>query len=521
MENIADSVAVPRDGRPAASALSVAVRAAEALLALAAVFFLAEYAILACMRLGYPYELEWMEGGTLVQVLHILSGKPLYGPPTLDFTPTTYAPLYYYVAAPLTRLFPPGFLPLRLLSFTCSLGVFGLIFLLVRRETGRWIYGLIAAGLFAATFSVGSAWFDLARVDSLFLLLVLATVYLLRFGASWRAQLAAGVLLALACLTKQSALVLSVPFALCSLVLWRRAAAAFVLAFAATFGLTFLVLNTRSDGWFLFYFFRLPRVLEVSELTVPQFVVRDLWKPLPIALVLAVLGIALSLARSGRRTALFYLVFAGGMIAMTYGARRYVGAFANNLIPACATLAVLAALALAELRARRAAWPALAAAALLLAQIGLLFYDPRRFLPTAADRRAGDELVRRIASLPGEILIPEHGYLALYAGKPVHAHWMALFDVIRGDPKVGQPLTAEIREAIHSQRFSALLLATDLWFAEDLHESYEPAGRLIEKPGVFLPVIGWKSRPEWLFVPRSEPAPEPAGENAQVSSDRQ
>jgi hypothetical protein len=513
MEEIANPTVAPRPGgRPAARVLIGVARAAEVALALAAAFFLAEYILVACLRLGYPYELEWMEGGSLTQVLHILSGQPLYGPPALDFTPTTYAPLYYYAAALLTPLFPPGFLPLRLLSFASSLGVCCLLFLLVRRETGRWLYGLVAAGLFAATFSLGGAWFDLARVDSLFLLLILASAYLLRFGASWRAQLAAGVLLGLACCTKQSALVLTLPFALCSFILWRwRAAAAFCLAAAATFGLVFLALHVQSQGWFLFYFFRLPSVLEVSQLKLPEFFVRDLWKPLPIALVLTMLWFALRLARSGRRNTLFYLCFAAGMIGMTYGARRYVGAFANNLIPACATLAVFAALALAELRAqpeggtarwRRTGWPSLAAAVLLLVQFGLLFYDPRRFLPSAADRRAGDALVRRIASLPGDVLIPEHGYLALYAGKPVHAHWMALFDVIRGDPAISQPLVAEIRETIHSQRFSALLLATDLWFDQDIHESYQPAGHLIEEPGRFLPVIGWKSRPEWLFVPR-------------------
>jgi dolichyl-phosphate-mannose-protein mannosyltransferase len=518
MEEIANSTAIPcRSGRPAADVLTGATRATEVALALAAALFLAEYVLVACLRLGYPYELEWMEGGSLTQVLHILSGQPLYDRPALDFTPTTYAPLYYYAAALLTLLFHPGFLPLRLLSFTSSLGVCGLLFLLVRRETGRRLYGLVAAGLFAATFSLGGAWFDLARVDSLFLLFILATVYLLRFGASWRAQLAAGVLLALACCTKQSALVLALPFALGSFVLWRRAAAAFALGMVATFGLAVLALNAQSHGWFLFYFFRLPRFLEVSQLTLAQFFVRDLCKPLPIVLALAILWFALRLARSGRRSALFYLCISAGMLAMTYGSRRYVGAYANNLIPACATLAVLAALALAELRAQpgrggeteggaarwRTGWPRVAAAALLLVQFGLLAYDPRRFLPSAADRRAGDELVRRIASLPGDVLIPEHGYLALYAGKPVHAHWMALFDVIRGDPAIGQPLVAEIREAIRSQRFSALLLATDLWFDQDIHQSYQPAGHLIEEPGRFLPVIGWKSRPEWLFVRRS------------------
>ena len=43
--------------------------------------------IFVCLsRLSYPYELEWLEGASMVQVERILEGKPFYSPPSLAKT---------------------------------------------------------------------------------------------------------------------------------------------------------------------------------------------------------------------------------------------------------------------------------------------------------------------------------------------------------------------------------------------------------------------------------------------------
>ena len=75
-------------------------RVAEAALVAAALWYLGAYLVVALARLNYPYDLEWMEGGTLEHVARVLGGRPLYVAPSLEFTPYIYAPLYYYVAAP-------------------------------------------------------------------------------------------------------------------------------------------------------------------------------------------------------------------------------------------------------------------------------------------------------------------------------------------------------------------------------------------------------------------------------------
>jgi hypothetical protein len=136
----------------------------------AACAFIGVYLYVAAARIAYPYEIEWMEGGSLEHVERILTGRPIYVKPSLDFIPYIYTPAYYYVAAAVSQITGIGFTPLRLVSFLASLVCFTLVFEFVRREGGSASCGVISAGLFAATFRLGGAWFDVARVDSLFML---------------------------------------------------------------------------------------------------------------------------------------------------------------------------------------------------------------------------------------------------------------------------------------------------------------------------------------------------------------
>ena len=88
----------------------------------------------------------------------------------------TYAgrPLYYYVGALSCRVFGTGLFALRLVSFVSSLGCFGVLYAIVQRDTGSRLLGIFGLSLFAATFELSGAWFDIARVDSLALLLAFA-----------------------------------------------------------------------------------------------------------------------------------------------------------------------------------------------------------------------------------------------------------------------------------------------------------------------------------------------------------
>src|SRR5262245_40059489 len=134
-----------------------------------ALYYFLIYGVFALIRLNYRYELEWMEGGMVGHVWRLLSGQELYVKPTIDFVPYIYTPLYFWFSAGVAKLTGVGFLPLRLVSVFASIGVFALLFLIVRRLTKSPIMGLMAAGFFAAMYQLSGAWLDLARVDSLLL----------------------------------------------------------------------------------------------------------------------------------------------------------------------------------------------------------------------------------------------------------------------------------------------------------------------------------------------------------------
>src|SRR5690606_23094615 len=51
-------------------------------------------AVVFALRVGFPLELEWMEGGSLQQAFRVQQGLPVYGPPSPEFVPFLYPPLY-------------------------------------------------------------------------------------------------------------------------------------------------------------------------------------------------------------------------------------------------------------------------------------------------------------------------------------------------------------------------------------------------------------------------------------------
>jgi len=468
------------------------------LLAVAGLYLLAFVGV-AALRVGYPFELEWMEGGMLGQVRWLLAGHRLYGPPSVGFVPFIYMPLYTYVSAAACAVAGMGFLPMRLVSVAATLGSLGLIHRLVSLETGSRFAGAMAAGLFAATFGVSDFWFDLARVDMLFLVLVLGAVSLVRVGGSAWSAVAAGVVLALAFLTKQTAAVVSVPLMAYALAAqWRRGLALTV----TTVGLasaSVVVLDALHDGWLGFYVFTVPASHRLRWAMLAGFWTGDVLAPLSVAFVLGLAYVGGEAVSGERRRALFYGLVGAGALAASWVGRMKAGGDVNASIPAHAALAVAFGLGLHRLvtlqrvsaYGRRVGRELVVYAACLV-QLGLLAYDPRPQVPTRADRQAGDAL-------------EAHGYLAVRAGRPPTAHAMAVRDLLEPGTGPGEALRREWVGAIRGRRFAAILCdRLAFGFEEPIEEHYALHERLFDDPGIFVPVTGLKVRPEILLVPRRD-----------------
>lgn len=139
------------------------------MLATVAIGSVLAYVVVALQRIDYPYELTYFEGSTVEVSARVATGEPLYGPPTTAFTPWPY-PLRLWSRVRWMRFTGVDSTTMRLVSFLASPVVpLVLLALVVRRATGSTVAGVVAAGLFAATYRVSGAFFDTGRVDSLFL----------------------------------------------------------------------------------------------------------------------------------------------------------------------------------------------------------------------------------------------------------------------------------------------------------------------------------------------------------------
>jgi len=482
-------------------------------------------------RVPYPYENEWLEGGTLLHVHRILNGEEIYCQPSYAFVAYPYGPVYFYACAALSAIIGLGFTPLRLVSLAASAGTVLLIFLLVKSRSRRLDVALIAAGLYAATYVLSGTWFEVARVDALFLFFFIAAAFLLGTRSARWPDVAAGLLLALSCLTKQTLAVLAGPLMLWLAVEdWRRAlrvGATAAAAFAAGTALSMVA----SDGWYWYYVVTLPSRHGLFDRSDLWFYLRFWWedilRPLPIlALLVGALTVTRLVARQTRRAVMFELSLLVGALAVSWVGRLNVG-FDNVLMPAYAGLAIVLGLGLGWLLGegrvmgpRPVALTVPVALGLVIAQLVALRFDPRQCLPSDADRQAGQALVEKLADMPGEVVVSAHPYLLLLAGKPTHAHQAAFMTFLGGfgggTDALGRAVLDEMAGDIAAKRYSAIILdgpskpGASSWFVP-LEGHYRLAGEVFDDPEVFMPVTGAPRQPRYILVPVSDPAapPEP------------
>jgi hypothetical protein len=228
-------------------------------------------AFVVVQRLPWPYEIEWMEGGELMHALRLTLGQGIYVPPSADFVPFFYTPLYPALLAGFTKLgVSLGFPLARAVSALATLATLVMLYDAGAREAGR-LYGLLAACLYASLFRFAGAFYDVARPDSLEIALIMGAALVARRAeqtsgtgtsgdgksraASAKAAFA-GLLLCAAFLTKQTAAVFGPPIALCLFLRNRRLGVLFAAVGAGTAGIAAWALTRVSAGWFWFYVFQ-------------------------------------------------------------------------------------------------------------------------------------------------------------------------------------------------------------------------------------------------------------------------
>lgn len=482
-------------------------------------YFVLVFIYIAVSRIGYPFALEWLEGGSYAQVQRVLAGQPLYARPSMEYVAMIYPPLYYYAAAILSRLVGFSFTPLRLVSLASSLGAMLAIFLIVQRESGHGLAALLASGLFAATYQHSGSWFDIARVDMLAVFLLLLAIWLLRRDNEW-SHLAAGVVFAAACLTKQIHLITLVCLMAYFAVADRKKVLTFALPCLITLAAASLLLDGLYRGWFSFFALRL--ALGSGEYvtfdpgafvhTAREFWLDSVLLALPIVAMLILLFLVISVRRlQAQSSLLFYLVCAVGMIGTSWSVVQ-VGGYRNDLIPAYAIIAILSGLALGGLLMRAANKPlqGFAILAAVVIQFLLFRYPISPELPTPADLAAGRDILNQIREQSGEVYVPFHPELPLMAGKQPFASWSPMYQLEGnyggGDVRLAGRVKTEFVHAMQRHQFSMIILDQEPnWIWGDPEKSYvrrsQPA---FADPDAFWPVTGWQTRPEFVWLPPAE-----------------
>lgn len=513
------------------------------LLAAPAIAQLVLLAITIGARWSYPYDLEWMEGGMLHHAQRIGDGQGIYGPPSVEFIPYLYTPLYPGVLATLGSMFGLSYQLGRAISIVALVGIAVTVVSIARRATAQapadrrfaaLTGAALALGVFAAAYPWLEGWYDLVRADTLFLWMVTGGLALLHHtarsgaGAAGHGRTAAAAaLLALAFFCKQTGvLFVAAGGAIILATNWRR-----VPVYVATAGAIGLggvaLLNAATDGWFWVYAreihaahdFNWDRVWMALDMMAWQFPVVTVC----VAVGLIVTAVTAAVRRAVPREAQAFLVWTFVMaVSVVVGQIGFGTEFAhkNAFMPAMlhggiaaglaipAVIACAAALGGGRLPARWATAiahaPGVALAAALGVQLALAWWTPGKWVPREVDRAAGDALIARLRAAEGEVWIPSHPWYAELAGKTPYVHRMGIKDVTARKPR---PI-AGLDDALRGHRFALIVLDN-----RDLHQygelpalnrNYQEEDALprTERPRT---VTGAIVNPDALWVPAGPP----------------
>jgi Dolichyl-phosphate-mannose-protein mannosyltransferase len=472
------------------------------------------------LRLFYPYQLEWMEGASLVQVHRILLEQPLFVKPSVDFVPLIYPPFYFYLAAGIARLFGFGFGPLRIVSLISSAACGIVLFLAVVDHSRSKLAGFLAVGFFASTFMLVGQWFDIARVDMLATALTVLAIYLSirpRSGNLPTALVCAGLFFSLAIFTKQSSLAVALTANLYFLIFdWRRGIWLSVSVIISTF-ILWGIFSLGGNGWIGYYLISIPAAHafdfkpgRIISVLIGQF------SPILIFLLAAIAPMLVAPRKVFSDPVYrYYLVIAGALIVTSVVSR--LNAFSSR------NVYVSTYLAIALLVGLEAGWllewvrtppPLKAGQGLLALEWGMVLiqfitqipaYLQTRTVPTQSDQAAGAALVTRIKNYDGDVLLLDNNYLALYAGKRPFFNEMPMSEIsgqgnLHPMPEWSE-LHSEIDNLFHSSTTSAILVDFSQPVQDFISDCHQVQIRYPDKT-TFIPVAGPNSRPNLVITCR-------------------
>ncbi len=479
------------------------------LVVLAALAFIGMYLLAALPRVFYPYDLDFIEDGMLMQSLRVANGLPIFVPPSVEFVPHLYMPLYSWLGGGLIKIFGVSYAPLRWLSLASTIASALLIYYIARRESGpRWI-AFACAGLFLGGYRISGFWYELVRVDSLFVALSLVGCALgIDAGRSNRRLILAALVLALAFFTKQTSLLFGAGLSFYLLIALGRRAWLFIGIYATSVSLPLIIINALTGGWFIYHTFTIAASDPIEGGRIVNYLRFELFGLMAILSVMAIAVGGLSWRRS-RFHALRdrpWLIGIGAAAIISAAGRASAGGNVNNLMAVYAFLCLAPAMLLREwqmdnqkilARLRPSTWIAIG----VLIQFALGAYNPLRYIPTSEMRQAGDRLIQHIASIDGEVYVAMHPYYAWLAGKQPAAQLATIwYGREHGQLPLPDDFVARLRD-----RYYAAIISDESFFEVDppvqqlIMQYYRPLEQLdvSEAPATLTGVV---VRPQLIYT---------------------
>jgi hypothetical protein len=447
----------------------------QVLVGLAAAYYVIFFLYIAISRIAFPFPFDRVEGAVLVQANRILLGQSMYVEPGVAYIPLVYQPFYLYAAAIFIKLFSVGFFAPRLLSVLASCGCIALVFLITRKLSGVRLFGLISAGLFAATNGIVWAWFDFAKVDMLCVLLFLGALYFLIQDDN-RGAVLAGVLFALSFFTKQTAGPIVFLIFIAYFFIKRRQTLLSASVFAVLACAGTLLLNYESkNNLYLFYVYELPPYHHINASPANiTYIVTSILQPVLVVLGVILLSIVANIKKFVRDPRYcFFAILMAGVLVLSIAGALVVGSTRNAFIPAYAVIAIVFGLSLQYLQEniekivseKMKLICSITLLGICLLQFSFLQYKSKDYVPTAYDFKRGDALINYLKKWDGEFIIPTQNYLGLYLDKTT---FYQIGPMGEFDGRYGQKLPAwekiqrQIANLVHTKKVSFIFMEEPL-----------------------------------------------------------
>ncbi len=419
-------------------------------------------------RLLYPYEVSWMEGSMLDQILRLLQGKSLYTVPTLEYVPWLYQPFYYYIAAGVAKLTGLTFVNVRIISVLSTIVSALLIGYVVHKETNKnKFFAIIGVGLFLVAYGKVGYSFESARVDSLFLVLLLIGCVVTLYAKSKSAVFFGALILTLSYFTKQSSVFFFPGIAFLMAFRNRKYAIAFTLSLVFFILCGTILFHIITNGWYEYYTLYIPSAKRktfqllsgVSDFF--SYVTLRCWLVTIILFILSVISGIFTRTKSyavSNRSIHDYLFLAALLTAFVGLGNE--GGGKNVLMPVAAFTGIsLPLIADSMIKRSKKEFSTILYLGLILIQFMMLISNPYAFpqnIPTKNDELRQEAFLDSIRVLPGELWIPYHGYMPHSAGKETFAELRAYGDVLLMNDSTSHHLKYSLDSTLRAHRFTRI-----------------------------------------------------------------